>query len=177
MAHITVLEPWIGHEKTLVITCHECPIDFTNEQDEQVFIYTCLGGILRNDDHLQEECIGHYLENKACTRIIFVGHYECKVMQRILEGTFFPMSETFFHYNVEALRKEYSKNMLRPAVKSRMIAELNALEQLKLLMRLEIVQQKIVEGSLTISGVMLDGENALEIFRNGLPFNNLFILN
>jgi hypothetical protein len=33
------------------------------------------------------------------------------------------------------------------------------------------------DGLITISGVMLDGQDAKEVFRNGISFNNLMICN
>src|SRR5689334_4657745 len=121
----SLLDPWIDHERTLVITCHECPIDLGN--NEQVFVYTCLGGMLRKDDHLQQECICHYLEARGCTQIIVVGHYECSVMHKILDGSFASTIDNFFQYNLEALQEEYSRNLLRPHAKHRLLAEVNVL--------------------------------------------------
>jgi carbonic anhydrase len=171
-----VLKPWIGHEKTLVITCHECQLDFSGETDEQVFIYTCLGGMLRKDDTLQQECISHYLDAMGCSQIVLVGHYECSVMNKILDGLFSPLPDNFFQYNIEALQKEYDGSLLRPAIKDRLLAELNVLEQVRLLLQFDFIKEKVQEG-LNISGVMLQDGSAREIFRNGLSFNNLLVSN
>jgi carbonic anhydrase len=174
---VSLLDRWISREKTLVITCHECPLDFSIGQTEQVFIYTCLGGMLRKDDHLQQECICHYLEARGCSQIIVVGHYHCSIMHKILDRTFISSDDTFFQYNLEAVQEEYAKNLLRPSVKNRLLEELNVLEQLKLLMQFDFVKEKISEGLLSVSGVMLEYGTAREIFKNGLSFNNLLALN
>jgi len=177
MAYIAQLEPWIGYEKTLVITCHECTFDFSQRHHEQVFIYTCLGGLLRKDDHFQQDCIRHYLEEKACSQIILAGHYDCQVLQKILSDSFVPASQTFFQYNIEGLQRAYAQPLLKPRVKNRMLAELNVVEQLRLLMRFACVQEKLNDGMINISGIMLDGHNVREVFRNGISFNNLMACN
>jgi len=176
-AHITQLQPWIGYEKTLVITCHECTFNFSERQHEQVFIYTCLGGMLRKDDHFQQDCIRHYLEEKACSQIILAGHYDCQVLQKILSDSFVPASQAFFQYNMEGLQRAYAQHLLKPRVKNRLLAELNVVEQLRLLMRFSCVQEKLNDGLINISGVMLDGHDVKEVFRNGISFNNLMVCN
>jgi carbonic anhydrase len=177
MAHIAQLQPWLGYEKTLLITCHECTFDFSQRHREQVFVYTCLGGMLRKDDHFQQDCIRHYLDDKACSQIIIVGHYDCQVLQKILSESFVPASQAFFQYNLEGLQRAYAQPLLKPRVKNRLLAELNVVEQLRLLMRFPCVQEKLNDGLINISGVMLDGHVVKEIFRNGISFNNLMACN
>jgi hypothetical protein len=177
MTHITQLEPWIAHEKTLLITCHECTFDFSNRQHDQIYLYTCLGGMLRKDDQFQQDCIRHYLEDKACSQIILVGHYDCQVLQKILSDSFKPASQAFFQYNLEGLQRANAQHLLKPHVKNRWLAELNVVEQLRLLMRFACAQKKLNEGLINISGVMLDRFGAKEVFRNGISFNNLLACN
>jgi hypothetical protein len=161
----------------MLITCHECTFDFSNRQSDQVYLYTCLGGMLRRDDQFQQDCIRHYLEEKACSQIILVGHYECKVLQKILSDSFAPSLPSFFQYNIQGLQRANAQHLLKPYVKGRWLAELNVVEQLRLLMRFACVQEKLNEGLINISGVMLDEPGVKEVFRNGISFNNLLVCN
>jgi carbonic anhydrase len=177
MIPLTSLDPWIGNENTLVITCQECSHCFYGERFEQVFIYTCLGAVLQKDDLTQRSCLRDYVEELNCTQIVLAGHNHCNALHRILNKTFAPSPDLFIQYNSDALQRVNANRLFVPSIKNRLLDELNVLEQLDLLMALPFIRWRQEAGRLKIIGLMLDDGGAREIFRNGIPFNNLLISN
>jgi carbonic anhydrase len=116
------LQPFIGLEKTLVIICHECLQP--EAHDEQVFIYQCLGNMLRKDDQLQHECIRYYLDVKQCSQIILVGHYDCHVIQKILAESEIHTPQMALRYNLKKILSVYAYSLLKPGMKDRTLIEL-----------------------------------------------------
>ena len=176
MQNLLLLRPFYGLEKTLVITCHEC---VQQEKNDQIFAYQCLGNMLRKADHLQQECIRHYLETEGCRQIILAGHYNCHVIKKIFNDPDEYSSRTVLQYNLEALLKEHEHRPLPPVLKDKVLIEANVIEQLKLLMSYDFVFKKVETEKLKVIGVVLDyqANTTKEIFRNGIIFNNLIISN
>jgi carbonic anhydrase len=177
MIPFTSLDPWIGNENTLVITCQECSHCFYGERFEQVFIYTCLGAVLQKDDLTQRCCLRDYVEELNCTQIVLVGHRHCSALHRILSKAFAPSPDLLVQYNFDALQKVHANKLIVPSIKDRVLDELNVLEQLNLLMDFPFIRWRQEAGRLKTIGLMLDDNGAREIFRNGIPFNNLLISN
>ncbi|HEY8937413.1 MAG TPA: carbonic anhydrase [Cyclobacteriaceae bacterium] len=171
------LKSFIGYEKTLVITCHECLSK--EENNGQVFYYHSLGNMLRKADNLQQECVRYYLEAKGCSQIILAGHYDCQVINRILESEDVQSSSKALHYNVEALLQENVHNLSKPHIKNKMLIEFNVIEQARLLMSYDFIFEKVNCGLLKVIGITFDdkGDTAHEIFRNGIVFNSLTVSN
>jgi len=144
-----------------------------------VFCYQCLGNMLRKHDNLQKEYIRYYLDVKKCSQIILAGHYDCHVIQKILNKTMDGSLITALEYNMDALLIENARVGLQSSVKNRMIIEVNVIEQLKLLMSYDFVYEKVKSGMLKVMGLVLDDQENLtrEIFRNGIAFNNLIVSN
>lgn len=177
MIPFTSLDPWVGNENTLVITCQECSHCFYGEHYERVFIYTCLDAVLQKHDDTQRKCIRDYVEELNCTQIVLVGHSRCYALHRILNKVFVPSSDLLAQYNFDALQKVHANKLLIPSIKSRLLDELNVLEQLKLLTAFEFIRERQEAGTLKIIGLMLEDDGVHEISRNGIPFNNLLISN
>ncbi|HTJ52191.1 MAG TPA: carbonic anhydrase [Cyclobacteriaceae bacterium] len=177
MQSLMPLKSFFGYEKTLVITCHECLSK--EENNGQVFYYHSLGNMLRKADNLQQECVRYYLEAKGCSQIILAGHYDCHVINKILENKEVQTSSKALQYNVDGLLLENVNNFSQPHIKNKMLIELNVLEQVRLLMSYDFISEKVNCGLLKVIGVVFnDGANsAREIFRNGIAFNNLIISN
>jgi carbonic anhydrase len=177
MVPFTSLDPWIGNGNTLVITCQECSHCFYGEHFERVFIYTCLGAVLQKDDLTQRSCLRDYVEELNCSQIVLIGHCNCTALHRILNKVFVPSKGLLEQYNVDALQRVHADKLFVPATKVRVLDELNVLEQVRLLMAFPFIRWRQETGRLNIVGLLLDDNGVHEIFRNGIPFNNLLISN
>lgn len=174
---IVSLDHLMEYNKTLVITCHEC--NGTCEHSGQVLTYYCLGNMLRRHDTLQQESIRHYLEAKGCTQIIVAGHYQCKVIEKIIQETSGTPTPSVLQYNVDAMLKKQARKLIGPETATKMLVELNVIEQLKILMDYYFIREHLENGFLRLLGVVIDDKQCTvkEIFKNGIIYNDLITSN
>jgi carbonic anhydrase len=174
MEKILMLKDIIGCDRTIMIACPECRVTFSQYEFEST--YLCPGGLLRRYDYLQKDSIFYHLNVNHCAQIIVAGHYSCRMVKNIRRHHAQNASSPYMlEWNVDALLQEKSRNFLEEQTYDQMATELNVLEQLQILIDLPFVKSKLEDGSLTISGIIMDDNCTVikEIYRNGVIYNDL----
>jgi carbonic anhydrase len=168
----------IGNERTLVITCLECCLDVEQEGNGNVFRYTALANTLNPEDKVQWESILAFVEFKNCSKIIVAGHGNCKALEYLLNGLT-PESPIYnLHESVECIVRENHGHLLTVPSRQKMLVELNVIHQCKALLNNQIINERVIDGSLRIIGLVIDpAENHTQVFSNGLFFNDMVSMN
>lgn len=179
MNRLAYLRPILSKKKTLVITCHECSFGLEELFRNQVFTYSSLGNILQQHDHLQEQSIRYYIEEKQCTQILVAGHTHCAIIKHILRDRSGNSYVASLKGSLEELLANNHSYAFRDDLREKMLVEQNVIEQCKLLMEYTFVQSRIEQGALNLIGLVSDESlgNIREIFHNRIIFNDLISLN
>lgn len=174
------LRPLIGNQKTLIITCQECAVDFEEEAaHRRVYLYSAPGNMLNKHDFMQQEIIRYYVETKACTQILLAGHRHCKVAHYLQDEMAADTPANALKFNLRPLLRHHHHKAIAPATRSRMLVELNLIQQGHVLMSYPFVQHLVEDHALQIIGLMTsdDDHDVRRIFHNGITFNHLIAMN
>ena len=178
METIAFLEKIIRGHRTLVITCMECCLDIEQRIAGEVFRYTALANVLNLRDEYQRQSILSFVEFKGCTRIVVVGHYNCRALKYILSCESGERSSTGIRNNVVELLNTDHPHLLKDPFRDRFLVEQNVIMQCDTLLKYMPLRKRFEANQLSVIGLVIESSGKCrQMFFNGLSFNNLLASN
>jgi carbonic anhydrase len=158
----------IGNERTLLITCMECCFDIEQHISGQVFRYTSPGNWVNEEDVYQRDSISSFVDFKKCSKIIVVGHDDCRVLD-------FALGENSLKRLKSELTQVLTSNHTRylsTATRHQLLVEQNVITQCVKLRSYTAIAGKVADGDLTIVGLVMAGDGGYrKVFANGIAYN------
>jgi hypothetical protein len=179
MNKLFILLPFIGHEKTVLITGADFDITDTVEFHENVFVhYTKEGRLHRYNPH-QQEMLRYYIEDKGCTQILFVGSIDDALIKKITGDNSIHSPSQALKFNLGALLNDKQEFIVSDSIRTQLYIELNVIRQCKLLMDYYFVSPRVDKKLLDIKGVVVDmlGNKLKPICHNGIFYNDIISSN
>jgi hypothetical protein len=173
------LKPYIGSEKTLVISSSSFGFEKHTEFQDKIFVHLIPGSRLFRYDPQQREILQEYVEGKFCSQLIFVGSKDLKLIDHIQTDDSLYSLKSALTFNLKPLLRANHEKAIAPAVKMQMLIEFNVINQCKLLMDYFFIKEKVENNKLQVKGVVTEikSDQLKSIFRNGIVYNDLLTLN
>jgi hypothetical protein len=173
------LKPYIGSEKTLVISSSTFGFEKYAEFQDRIFIHLIPGSRLLRYDPQQREILQDHVESKSCSQLIFVGSNDQQLMDQIQTGDSLYSLKSALTFNLKPLLRARHEKAIDPVVKMQMLIELNVISQCKLLMDYFFIKEKVEKNKLHVRGVVTEmkSEQLKSIFHNGIGYNDILTLN
>ena len=166
-------------EKTLIIACHDSQEETAHEFHEDVFILSSAGNVVRRHNYRQQEELRYFVEDEGCRQIVVVGHLNEVAVQHILQDLSDNSPYAALVFNGNTPLRVPAKDCMDAAVYEQALVEINTIQQCNLLMEYHFIQALIKARRLTIIGVVTGGTHGepVQVFHNGISYNNLISLN
>jgi hypothetical protein len=173
------LKPYLGSEKTLVISSSYFAFEKHEKLHDKIFVHLLPGSRLLRYDPQQREMLEEHIEAKLCSQLIFVGSKDQQLMDQIQADDSLNSLKSAFKFNLKPLLRAKHEKAIDPAVKMQMLIEFNVINQCKLLMDYFFIKEKVENNKLQVKGVVteLKSDQLKSIFRNGIVYNDLLTLN
>lgn len=179
MNNLINLLPFIGTEKTVLITGTEFDISDALEFNEDVFVHFAKESRLHRYDRQQQEILQYYIEDKECSQIIFVGSIDHTLINKVKNDHSILSPSQALKFNLSALLKDKQESIVSQTVRTQLFIELNVINQCKLLMEYYFVASRAEKKLLDVKGVVVDmlGDKLKPIFYNGIFYNDIISSN
>jgi carbonic anhydrase len=178
METIAMLERIIGGEKTLIITCMECCLDIEQRVSGQVYRFTAFGNMLNPQDKYQTQSILNFVEFKGCSKIIVAGHMDCRALKFILADDRNLALRGHSQLELKEILTSSHAHLLSDASKDRVLVEQNVITQCKALLGFAPIREKFTGRNISIIGiVLLPSGGCVQVFSNGISYNNILSMN
>jgi len=173
------LKPYIGSERTLVISSSSFGFEKYEELQDKIFVHLLPGSRLLRYDRQQREMLQEHIERKFCSQLIFVGSKDQQLMDQIQTDDSLHSLKSALTFNLKPMLRAKHEKAIDPAVKIQMLIEFNVINQCKLLMDYFFIKEKVESNKLQVKGVVteLKSDQLKSIFRNGIVYNDLLTLN
>jgi len=173
------LRPYIGSEKTLVISSSTLGFEKYAEFEDKIFLHLIPGSRLSRYDPQQREILQHHIEGKSCSQVIFVGAEDQKLMDQIQSDDSLHSLKASLTFNLKPLLRSKGEKAIDPAVKMQMLIEFNVIKQCKVLMDYFFIKEKVETNKLQVKGIVteMQSDQLKSIFHNGIAYNDLLTLN
>lgn len=171
--HVLHLSPYIGSQKTLVITCIECLVDPGSFRNN-VYTYSTLSNTLSDNDRSLQYLLRYHVHEKGCTRILVAAHMPCQALDYIMTGARTDANVRSIRAKLTDLRPQYIDCLPRDK-QTRMLTELNVCKQGDTLLGHDVVRRMVSKGKLSVEGLVYDAEKgkATKIYHNGISMNTM----
>jgi hypothetical protein len=179
MKRLLKLKPYIGSEKTLVISSSAFGFEKYAEFQDKIYLHLVPGSRLLRYDAQQREILQEYVEDKFCSQVIFVGSNDQKFIDEIETSDSLFSLKSALKFNLQPLLRARHEKAIDANIKLQMLIELNVINQCKLLMDYFFIKEKVEKNKLQVRGVVMDieSEHIKSIFHNGIVYNDLLTLN
>ena len=179
MNNLINLLPFIGTEKTVLITGTEFDISGTVELNENVFVLHTKESRLQRYNPHQQELLRSYIEEQGCTQVLFVGSFDDALISKIKDDFSIQSPLQALKFNLSALLNGQQEFIVSDTVRTQLFIELNVITQCKLLMDYYFVTSRVDKKLLDIKGVVVDmlGCKLKPIFHNGIFYNDIISSN
>jgi carbonic anhydrase len=179
METIAFLERIIGGQKTLIITCMECCLDIEQRlASGNVFRYTALGNMVDPADENQIQSILTFIDFKGCSKIIVIGHDDCRALNYILRRIDTDLHTTHCRAKLAMILNDNHGHLLPGVVKDRVLVEQNVIAQCQALLEHRSIKKHFEERTLTVTGLVIrPSGRCRQVFSNGISFNNIISMN
>jgi hypothetical protein len=173
------LNPYIGSEKTLVISSSSFGFEKYAEFQDKIFVHVIPGSRLTRYDPQQREILQEHIEGKSCSQLIFVGSKDKELIDQIHTDDSLYSLRSALAFNLKPLLRAKHENAIDPVVKMQMLIEFNVINQCKLLMDYFFIKEKVENNKLQVKGVVAEmkSDQLKSIFHNGIVYNDLLSLN
>ena len=173
------LKPYVGLERTLVISCLEFEIEKYFDLGEHTFVHFVPGSRLFRHDPQQLEVLQFYVERKLCSQLIFVGAADHQFMESIQSGKALHDLQATIKFDLTKLLKRPHDAILDCDTEMKMLIELNVIHQCKLLMDYFFIKKRVEKNILQVKGVVTEEhtDQLKPIFQNGVAYNDITALN
>ena len=173
------LRPYIGSEKTLVISASTFGFEKDAEFQDKIFLHLIPGSRLLRYDPQQREILQYHIESKFCSQIIFVGSKDQNFMDQIQTDDSLHSLKSALTFNLKPLLRAKHEKAIDPAIKMQMLIEFNVINQCKLLMDYFFIKEKVEKNKLQVKGIVTEmrSDQFKSIFHNGIVYNDLLTLN
>jgi hypothetical protein len=179
MKRLLKLKPYIGSEKTLVISSSAFGFEKYAEFQDKIYLHLVPGSRLLRYDAQQREILQEYVEDKFCSQLIFVGSNDQNFIDEIQTGDSLFSLKSALKFNLKPLLRARHEKAIDANIKLQMLIELNVINQCKLLMDYFFIKEKVEKNKLQVRGVVMEieSEHLKPIFHNGIVYNDLLTLN
>jgi hypothetical protein len=179
MKGLLKLKPYIGSEKTLVISPSAFDVGKYGEFQDRIFIHQIPGSRLLRYDPQQREILQEHVESKSCSQIIFVGFNDEKFIDQIEDDDSLYALKSTLMFNLKPFLRARHQKAIDPEIRMQMLIELNVVNQCKLLMDYFFIKDKVEKNKLQVKGVVMENKNDQfkSIFHNGIVYNDILTLN
>lgn len=173
------LKPYIGSEKTLVISSSEFGIEKYEEFQDKIFVHFVPGSRLLRYDSDQRELLQEHIEKKSCSQLIFVGSMDPALMARLQNDDSVCSLNSAVTFNMKPLLRAKHDKAIDPGIKTQILIELNTISQCKLLLDYFFIRERVEKNKLQVKGLVTEfGTDRLKsVFQNGIVYNDLLTLN
>jgi carbonic anhydrase len=179
METINYLQQITQGTRSLVITCIESCLDIEQQLAGSVYRLTTLGNMLDLNDDFQVQSIENFVEFKKCSKIIVVGHSDCRIPASLLSH---PVSEgsplRFAKANLSDIFSANHCHLLKDRTRSQILIEQNIIKQCRTLLDYKPFATKHSAGLLDVIGLLIgaDGE-CKQVFSHRMSYNNIVTMN
>jgi hypothetical protein len=178
MKRLLKLNPYIGSEKTLVISSSAFEFEKYAEFQDKIYLHLLPGSRLLRYDAQQREILQEYVEGKSCSQVIFVGSTDQKFIDEIETSDSLFSLKSALKFNLQPLLRARHEKAIDANIKLQMLIELNVINQCRLLMDYFFIKEKVEKNKLQVRGVVMEIDSDLKsIFHNGIVYNDLLTLN
>ena len=179
MNNLINLLPFIGSERTVLITGTEFDIAGALEFNENVFVHHTKDSRLQRYNPQQQELLRSYIEDQGCSQILFVGSFDDALISRIKDDSSIQSPSQALKFNLSALLNDKQEFIVSHTVRTQLFIELNVIHQCKLLMDYYFIASRVDKKLLDIKGVVVDmlGCKLKPIFHNGIFYNDIISSN
>lgn len=170
----------IGVEKTLIIAYGDFGLKKFLEFKEQVFICFLPGSELQQYDERETERIRHFIENKECKQVVFVGTMDQTMINKMHQADSLSGLRAALYFNQHmSIADDNGKNIFSDAVWDQLMLERHVLTQCTRLMEYYFVRQRVERRELKVRGIVaaLQEEQLKPIFCNGIKYNDIISMN
>lgn len=171
MRHHADISSLLEGERTLIICCLESFFPIEKGMEDQVFIYSCLGTVLQDEDEALRMNIDYFIRQKGCTQIILAGHWPCKAIDYIRNSGDDDLRLISLKEQIFTLLNENLIRLLNKKVHARALVCELVIKQAKSLMASGFIRKDVEQGLLTIKGIVSGPESTDVVFNNGLVVN------
>ena len=173
------LKPYIGSEKTLVISSSSFGFEKYAEFQDKIFMPVMPHSRLLKYDPQQREILQDHIESKSCSQIIFVGSADQRFIDKIQTDDSLYSLKSALAFNLKPLLRAKHEKAIDPAIKMQMLIEFNVISQCKLLMDYFFIKEKVEKQKLQVKGIVTEikSDQFKSIFHNGIVYNDLLTLN
>lgn len=173
MNTVSYLKQISGNEKTLIISCIESCMEVESLNNEQFYRHTTLGNVI-NHDTFQEESIRYYIESKKCTRIVVVGHTDCKAIKSILDDSLDSESIIALKSELQGLLINNHSHFLKTELHELLVVELSIIKLCRSLLQYSFIYERLQKEKMNLTGIVFNHTGITrKIFYNGIVFNSL----
>src|SRR5688500_4003216 len=179
MKRLSKLKPYIGSEKTLVISSSAFGFGKYAEFQDKIYLHVVPGSRLLRYDVQQREILQDYVERKSCSQVIFVGSNDQKFIDEIETGDSLYSLKSALTFNLKPFLRARHDKAIDANIKVQMLIELNVINQCKLLMDYFFIKEKVEKNKLEVRGIVMEteSEHLKSIFHNGIVYNDMLTLN
>ena len=166
----------LREEKTLIIACHEKDGCIKNEWNRNILLISSRGNVLNQHSDTLYQKIRYCIEEKGCKQIIITGNHHNEAVECILQDAQAVPLVADLTFDLHPFSIQYKTD---PAFFERALLELNIVQQCNVLLAYDFIQKRIREKKLTVMGVLraTKGKQALRVFYNGIPHNQVISYN
>jgi hypothetical protein len=150
------LLPIIGPEKTLVIDSTNYGLNTYRYLEKNILVYYPQGGIIQADDVIQQEQLQYYFEYEKCRQLIFIGSINRLVIDKILSDDSPESPNAALKFNLSTLLRGKDSAIISLPLSERLLTELNAVMQCKLLMNYDFIRRRIENKELQLRGIVAE---------------------
>jgi hypothetical protein len=179
MESLINIKPFIGLEKTLLITCQDFIIEDFASFGNKVFVHFTPESKLLQHDLQSQEILKHYIEIIGCTQIIVIGYMNEAIINNILDDHSLHSPQAALKFNLEVFLKNRRHLILNRTKRNQILMELSVIAQCKVLMDFYFIRPRTEKKWLRLRGVVFGSETSphKSIFFNGIIYNDMLSMN